>query len=192
MIREYLDRITSEHRGKNNFDACIRAKLKATDNVWDAAVRLLNAFSVEEAVGVQLDALGEWVGVERQLEFQPADGSPPLMDDTTYRSVLKMRIAQNNWNGRNESLPGIWTNLFDSAHMAVQDNQDMSMTVLITGSYEIDDVLSKIQMVKSGYVVPKPEGVRLGIEIRENLIAYTGPYMAPAVGYVVDLKTEPV
>ncbi|SQC91538.1 Protein of uncharacterised function (DUF2612) [Cedecea neteri] len=90
---------------------------------------LINAFDIDTAVGVQLDALGKWIGRSRvvsqpisgvyfswdtdglgydqgvwQGPYDPDAGYTSLGDET-YRIILKAKIAMNNWDGQNDTLP---------------------------------------------------------------------------------------
>lgn len=118
---------------------------------------LVTAFDIDTAVGVQLDILGLWIGRSRivsqpisgvyfswdtdglgydqgiwQGPYDPDSGYTTLSDET-YRIILKAKIAINNWDGRNDSLPPI----LDAAtagsglKMQIVDNQDMTISVWV-------------------------------------------------------------
>lgn len=136
--------------------------LASTVSIIDDAVlvssEIPNAFDIDNAVGMQLDVLGEIVGRGRELAFQPSEGEP-VLDDTNYRIALKAKIAQNQWDGTIPAIYEIWGNLFPDIGLSVVDNQDMTMSALIDG--QMDQVIT--EMVASGYIIPKPAGVRLTI-----------------------------
>ncbi|HBU1390013.1 TPA: DUF2612 domain-containing protein, partial [Klebsiella pneumoniae] len=64
--------------------------------------------------------------------FDPDDGFLDLSDEV-YRLVLKVKIAINNWNGQNDTLPEILDNALTGSgiRMAIVDNQDMSISIWI-------------------------------------------------------------
>jgi hypothetical protein len=119
-------------------------------------------YDLDVAVGVQLDAVGLWVGISRYVvepltgvyfSFDTAglgwdqgvwmgpydpDSGLVTLDDATYRLAIRTKIAANNWDG---SMIGAYTalaNLFNSTVtpgtiLIIQDNQDMTMTIGLAG-----------------------------------------------------------
>lgn len=125
--------------------------------VEEYADRLIDAFDVDTAVGPQLDILGDIVGVDRVLKFDPTDASP-VMDDNTYRLCIKAGIIKNQWKGSAKDLVDAWFTLFpDTPVFEIQDNQDMTFNVVISGDF----TTLEREIIANGYIIPKPEGVRL-------------------------------
>ena len=119
----------------------------------------MDAFILDTAVGAQLDAIGRIVGVNRLLNFYPVGGESPVMDDDTYRVVIKARIIQNYWKGNLDELYEAWTVLFPDVRLQIQDLQDMTYNVVIIG--EFTSLMR--ELIVNGYIVPKPEGVRIAL-----------------------------
>lgn len=155
-IQEYLDRVTSEHRDKPKFIAWLASILTPTDYIYNCINKIDDAFDLDKAVGNQLDVLGELIGVSRTLVFQPPDMSS-LLDDNTYRLVLKAKIGKNMWQSTKPEVQEIWKGMFSDLQLDLIDNQDMSMTAVI---YGVLDELREL-LIANGYIVPKPSGVRL-------------------------------
>jgi hypothetical protein len=87
-----------------------------------------------------------------------------VLDDATYRILLKARVAQFQWDGRISTLQGIWKGLFPGGTIAIIDNQNMSFTVLLSGTFT-----SIIQdLIVNDYIVPRPEGVLINITFGET------------------------
>lgn len=102
---------------------------------------------------------GIWQG-----PYDPDSGYTTLSDET-YRIILKAKIAINNWDGRNDSLPPI----LDAAtagsglKMQIVDNQDMTISVWVFPETDISDVsLELIAAIKQGYLTVKSAGVWAG------------------------------
>ena len=76
---------------KPKFMALAAAVLRQATDLITLAQSIAPGFSVGTAVGVQLDAIGESFGMERQ------DG----WSDTTYRTVLLRKLKRNTWDGTN-------------------------------------------------------------------------------------------
>ena len=150
---------------------------------------LITAFDIDTAVGVQLDILGLWIGRSRivsqpisgvyfswdtdglgydrgiwQGPYDPDSGYTTLSDET-YRIILKAKIAINNWDGRNDSLPPILeaATAGSGLRMQIVDNRDMTISVWVFPETDISDVsLELIAAIKQGYLTVKAAGVWAG------------------------------
>jgi hypothetical protein len=150
---------------------------------------LITAFDIDEAIGVQLDALGEWIGRSRivsqpisgvyfsfdkdglgwdqgvwQGPYDPDAGYTSLSDDT-YRIILKAKIAINGWDGQNDSLPPILEAALEGSGLKMQifDNQDMTISVWVFPETDISLVsLELIAAIRQGYLTVKAAGVWAG------------------------------
>lgn len=181
-VEEYLALITSEHRDKPRFMATVRESIAPLVEVMNFLLSLPQAFDLDEAIGVQLDAVGLWVGISRRIAtpitdvyftwddenlgweygvwkgpYDPDSGLIDLPDDF-YRIVIKAKIAANHWDG---TIPGAyeaWKIVFNDTPIVIQDNQNMSMVVGIPGT-----TLSPIwqELLTGGYIPLKPEGVQI-------------------------------
>ena len=80
-------------RDKPRFAALAAAVLQQVNELMALVPALESGFSVGQAVGVQLDALGASVSVSRQSGWS----------DETYRSILLRKLRRNQWNGLNDS-----------------------------------------------------------------------------------------
>lgn len=130
-MSKYTELITNYHATKPKFLAHVDLMTRPLIDVAAATRGLITAFDIDSAVGVQLDILGLWIGRSRvvsqpisgvyfswdtdglgydqgvwQGPYDPDSGYMYLSDET-YRVILKAKIAINNWDGRNDSLPAI-------------------------------------------------------------------------------------
>jgi len=158
-IQRYLNLVTSQHQDKPKFMAWLAAPLGILDDAATLANNFNTHFDQDLAVGVQLDTLGDIVGVNRTVSYQPLDGSSPVLGDDTFRKLIKAKISKNQWDGTTEKIYELWENVFPNFGLQVIDHQDMSMTALMTG--QIDS--STQQLIANSYIVPKPQGVFLTI-----------------------------
>jgi hypothetical protein len=151
----YQSLITSEYQTAPNFLAWLNialARLTDASNTIDA---IQGAFDFDAAAGAQLDALGTIIGQSRTVGFQPSSSVSPVLDDTTYRILLKARIAQNDWDGTIDSLQVVWQSLFPGGRIAIVDAQNMTATIIVSGPFT--SILQ--DLISNGYIVPRPEGV---------------------------------
>ncbi len=105
--------------------------------------------------GAQLDIIGQIVGQSRIMTFQPSNGISPILGDEIYRMLLKAKIAQNQWDGRLSSILPIWANLFPGGSIKIQDNQNMTTSVFLSGTFS--SII--LDLIINGLIVPRPEGV---------------------------------
>lgn len=152
----YESLITSQYQQSENYLAWLGSVLQLLCDAQACINSLPAAFNIATAVGVQLDTLGVLVGVGRTLPFQPTGGIKPMLGDTDYRLLIRAKIAQNQWDGQASSLWGIWQTLFPGGSIYVIDNQNMTATIILAGSFTN---LTQ-QMITNGLIVPRPETVQ--------------------------------
>lgn len=151
----YLNLITSEYQNSPQFLAMLQVYLRPFVDAAVCLSTMVDYFDIDEATGVQLDALGIILGASRTVQFQPSNNVSPILDDATYRILLKAKIAQNQWNGQAGSLFATWQNLFPGGTIYVIDNQNMTATIILAGLFTsiIKD------LIVNGFIVPRPETV---------------------------------
>ena len=95
-----------------------------------------------------------FVGEERTLDFIPQSGESPVLDNESYRVLLKSRIIKNLWKGGIEDLQDSWEELFND-RIKIRDNQDMTIDILVKDPF--DNRLN--EAIARGKVFPKPQSV---------------------------------
>lgn len=180
-MSEYTDRITSEHADKPKFVALVDGITLDVSSIRNMELGLVDKFDLELAIGAQLDIIGEWVGISRNVNtsisgvyfsfdtpglgfdqgvwkgpFDPDTGITVLPDDT-YRILIRAKIGANRWDG---TMPG-WKAIIDQVfapetNIFVQDNGDMTMTVVVAGV--IPSALF-LALLTGGYLPLKPEAI---------------------------------
>ena len=179
----YLGLITAFHRGKPKFAATVHALVEPVVAQQSFMAHLPLDFDLDEAIGVQLDQVGEWVGRSRFVAtpiagawfsfdtefrgfdagswFQPfdTDGGITRLDDETFRTLLRAKIAANNWDGTLPAAKEALEIIFPGGEtqLVITDNQDMTITFGVSGV--IPSALF-IALLSDGYLPLKPEGVR--------------------------------
>jgi len=175
MMDSYLDLITSQHRGRRKFMRTVEALLSCSDDIFALAVYLDDEYDLDNATGVQEDVLGEFVGAQRTLPYQPDKGLSSVLDNEAYRTLIRARIAKNMWTGGIYDIKELWSALFGKG-IIIQDNQDMTIDVLAIG---IDDQITN-EMIRQGLIIPKPQGVRVNY------------YFAGQAVFGYDLETDTI
>lgn len=208
---KYLDLITSEHNQKPKYMAILSQFLTPLVQMKAIAQSLNTLFDLDNAVGVQLDILGLWIGASRQLKtlitgvyftyntgpgynigiykgpFDPTTGITSL-PDAQYRLLLKATAAANQWNGEIESAYEDYDILLAGTPFSVliYDWQDMSMTFALIGG--VPDAVTEA-LFTGGYLSLKPDGVRVRDYITQAVpgpvFGYAGAPDLPIAGYNV-------
>jgi hypothetical protein len=192
-VPSYLSLVTSEHQGKPLYAAFLSLFLQGQVDLQNFLMSLPPAFDVDTAVGVQLDAVGVRVGIGRavptpltgvyfswdttglgwdqgtwQGEFDPDTGIS-LLSDPAYRTVIKAKIAANQWDGTAQGAQAVWADAFGPGMIELTDNQDMTETLTWTGPPP-DEVTRQLFLL--GYFNLKPAGVGLTTVVRSKGLAH--------------------
>ena len=206
-LNDYTSLITSEHRDKPRFAATVAAVVQPLVDQMNLLASMPGKFDLDVAVGDQLDTVGLWVGVSRRIRtpltgiyfsfdidglgfdqaiwkgpFDP-DTGPTVLDDDTYRLVIRAKIGANHWDGTLASSAAILNSIFGAdTHVFIEDHQDMSMTIGISGKVPSAVFLA---LLAGGYIPLKPEGVRVNYTIVTTVdgaplfgFDMSGPYVA--------------
>lgn len=181
-IEDYLNLIPSINRDQPDFIDTLTLDVSPCVQVQELLTQMVPLFDVDVAVGDQLDIIGLWVGVSRNVSI-PITGvyftwddvitngwdygnwepsTPPssitVLPDYAYRTLIKAKIAANHWDGTTDGAYAIWDSIFTTITILIQDNQDMSYDLAIVGG--IVDALT-LALITGGYIPLKPEGVRV-------------------------------
>jgi hypothetical protein len=162
-INDYLSLITSEHRGKPRFAAMVAMMCQTSVDQQINTAAMTRAFDLDNAAGVQLDTLGLFIGVTRNVQDIPISGGGMLtvLNDTYYRLVLRAWIIADQWDGTIPDAYAFWAALLPGHTIQILDNQDMTMrvTLMDTG----DPVVNGLFV--AGLLPLKPAGVAVTYDI---------------------------
>lgn len=164
-LSDYTNLITSQHADKPKFTALVGVLSQCFADLQSFLDSLPREFDVDEARYKQLDVIGEWVGLDRNLRATapgvyipaPPTGVVPLADPD-YKTLLRGKIGSNNWDG---TLAGAYdkvTYIFGDtgSRLFIIDNQDMSITVCVAGMVPSDAFKAALA---GGYMQVRPCGV---------------------------------
>lgn len=177
LIDTYRKLLTSEYRHSPKLINWLLWLLNEGTTYTTFIQTFISAFDLDNAAGQQLDTIGRLVGVKRLLTFVPAGGESPLLEDDTYRMLIKATIIKNTWKGKLEDLYSAWRTVFPNTKLfQIQDLQDMTFNVIIAGAF----TSLERELITNGYIIPKPEGVRI------NLLTITDITGLPLFSYDMD------
>ena len=115
---DYLTLFPGYVQEKPKFMALAAAVLRQATDLITLAQSIAPGFSVGSAAGIQLDALGESYGIERQAGWS----------DATYRTVLLRKLKRNTWDGTNGTAPQ-----YLEAGETLNDNSDGTVSIHAPG-----------------------------------------------------------
>lgn len=178
----YLDLITSEYQESPNYLATVSLDVSVQVQVQSLLSQMISLFDLDIAVGQQLDFIGAWAGISRNVaipitgiyfswddiqtdgwdfgSWEPFNGPSTItvLPDDAYRSLIRAKIAANQWDGTTNGAYEIWDAVFPTIKILIQDNQDMTYDLIIVGA--IIDSLT-VAIITGGYIPLKPEGVEV-------------------------------
>lgn len=183
MADDYTQLVTPLHQ-QDKFLASVAAFTDGLGQITDATLALTQQYGLATAEGVQLDTVGKWVGIGRDVRtpvdnqffswdtagkgwdegywkgaFVPTEGIA-FLDDISYRAALRFKILQNTWEGPMLAFYTRWVLLEGATPnlLVVHDNMDMSMGVTFYGPPM--SIFLRLFIEQQG-LVPKPLGVRI-------------------------------
>ena len=182
---KYEQRVPSQHRDRPRFMETLRTLLDPLCALGDLMERVPELYDVDTATGAQLDAVGAWVGRSRWIDsplsgiyfewggtidtgwghglwkgrYDPTSGMVKL-DDDTYRTLIRLQIAANSWDGTTESAYAAWKGAFPQSQIIIEDHGDMSITIGIAGKLQGTSQKALFAQQISPF---KPGGVRISV-----------------------------
>lgn len=146
-------RLLERFRGMPVFEALLRIALKRTQHVEDVLWSIYVGVWIDNAVGVQLDNLGDVVG-------EPRGGR----QDTQYRIYIRARIAINRANGKiNDTLK--------VARLILESTATLTYTPEYPAAYRVDVANTAISAADIDVLLNqvRPAGVRLTTVVAGDL-----------------------
>ena len=140
---DYINLISPYHHQKPRFMALVQAVLSQAEELMNLITAMPSELSTDRAAGVCLDLLGALVGVSR-----PAGN----MADSSFRLLVRAGALLNHWPGSNETVPDILSALFPGRGAKLTDNQDGTVTFMMTGA---------LPPVPLEEILPVPAGVKI-------------------------------
>lgn len=184
-VTKYTDLVTSQHADKLNFLAALTISCQPLADLSALLSNIPHLFDVDYAEGQQLDVVGQWVGVTRDLSvpisgvyfafdtagvgfdegvwmgpYDPATGITQL-SDYYYRILIKIRILNNHWDGSLSSAYDLVNQIFGALGYTffIQDHCDLTIDFGIIGTTPPDALIKALLI--SGKFNVKPAGVHI-------------------------------
>lgn len=183
IVQDYLNLITSSWNQKPNFTAMVSLDVSLPVRVQSLLASMIPIFDLDTPpVGNQLDIIGQWVGITRNVaipitnvyfawdgdpslgwdygSWQPANAPTTItsLPDSAYLLLIRAKIAANNWDGTTDGAYRIWDSIFPQFTILIQDYQNMTYAFAIVGG--VVDSLT-LALLTGGYIQLRPEGVMI-------------------------------
>ena len=126
-LNDYLSLFPGSTREKPRFMAVASAVLQQVVDLQAVVGEMNTAFAPATAQGVQLEALGESLGLSRLDTTAGAAAS-----DEVYRDFIRKKLIRWGWDGTNKSVPRIAEQL--QIGSVEKDNQNGTVTVTGAGT----------------------------------------------------------
>lgn len=184
-VTPFTDLVTSEHQDKPNFMSMVGLLCQPLSDLIILNQSFASKFYVDQAEGEQLDYIGKWVGVSRELtevltgvffsfdterlgfdegvwfgRTSTITGLTVLPDDQ-YRLLIKARILNNRWDADIPDAYEIGSIIFEPLGYSIfiEDHNDLTMNFGLIGEIPPDVLTWKL--LTGGYLNLKPIGVRI-------------------------------
>lgn len=133
--------LPSQYAGLPNWEAYLTAFAKVIQGAEDDGYKFLTELALPNAVGVQLDGLGEILGEERKGR-----------NDDDYRAFLGIRVTINISRGEPETLISVLAAITDSSYVALAEVFPARVEMYFNGATIPSDLLNNMNLVKAAGV----------------------------------------
>lgn len=158
-VTAYTELIPSSNQDAPNFMAMVAATAQPWADCSAVYQSIPELYDIDNAVGTQLDTLGQWIGVSRNLAepltgvyfaldttgvgfdqgvwqgpYDPSTGLVALPDQF-YVLLLKAKILNNYWNGTKPTAYALADVLYAAFgySLMIQDNANLTMDIGLFG-----------------------------------------------------------
>lgn len=187
-MARWLALVTSEHADKPKLMATLAARLQPYADNIAVLESLPSIFDLDNAIGVQLDIVGLWVGVTRTLRapitgvyfawdtpgvgwdqgtwYQPGQSTSSITElpDDAFRTLLRATVAVTHWDGTISGAYSAWAAAFAGTPygILIDETGPLAITLTLTGT---PDAVTAA-MFSGGYLSLKPAGVSVTLVVR--------------------------
>lgn len=189
---KYTNLITSEHQSAPKFMDMVAQVCQAWADSVALSQLIPGLYDIDQAVGAQLDVIGRWVGISRQLSaplvgiyfsfdtagvgfdqgvwlgpYDPTTGLVSLPDDQ-YRLLLKAKILNNHWDCDTADAYALANVIFQPLgyQLFIQDHGDLTMDLGLIGSGPPPPIVWS--MLTTGSLNIKPLGVHINNYVAQS------------------------
>lgn len=131
---------------------------------------VINGFNLDSAVGVQLDTLGKYIGLNRQVKVNIGDTDTNILTDEQYRLLLKLKLISNTNFSSTSQIRAALYELFPN-DIRLFDNRTMLY------EYELSTLWNDlVNVIIAEQLLPLPMGIGYNITVVPDLLELYGYY----------------
>ena len=189
---QYTNLITYPHLDKTNFVQTVDVTTKGFGIYYESPYgtlhkpleRLFELYDLDLGLGTQLDALADWIGVDRYFNISMGsigknfpNWSESHLSDDWYRKLLRWKIKNNHWDGTPN--PYVDTTLLqdNDFHYVVNDLSSGDISIGLVSNGTLDTPSSQLLIfLVSGKIRFVAGGIHLSCIFYplQRLISHTG------------------
>ena len=121
--------------------------------------KVIDGFNIDTAVGKQLDILGKYIGLSRNVKTILSDTGSTVLDDSDYRLLLKFKLLSNITFASTAQIRNALYELFPRS-VRVYDNRDMTYEYVVSTQFQ-----NVIGVILAEELLPLPMGVGYNVII---------------------------
>lgn len=165
----YADLLILQYKTQPKARATIQALIKELYGSG-SLLDLVNGFDLDTAEGKQLDTLGKYIGLGRQVKVNIGSSDTNILTDDQYRILLKLKLVQNtNFSSTSQIRTALYElfpndiRLFDPRTMVYE--------------YQLSTLFNDlVNVIIAEELLPLPMGVGYNINVVPDLLAIYGYY----------------
>lgn len=165
----YADLLILQYKTQPKARATIKALIKELYGSG-SPLDLVNGFNLDTAVGKQLDTLGKYIGLGRQVKVNIGSSDTNILTDDQYRILLKLKLVQNtNFSSTSQIRKALYElfpndiRLFDPRTMVYE--------------YQLSTLFNDlVNVIIAEELLPLPMGVGYNINVVPDLLSLYGYY----------------
>ena len=165
----YADLLILQYKTQPKARATIKALIKELYGSG-SLLDLVNGFNLDTAVGKQLDTLGKYIGLNRQVKVNIGSSDTNILTDEQYSILLKLKLVQNtNFSSTSQIRAALYElfpndiRLFDPRTMVYE--------------YQLSTLFNDlVNVIVAEELLPLPMGVGYTINVVPDLLAIYGYY----------------
>lgn len=158
LIVYYKDLLIIQYKTRTKAPEHIAALIDAI-MIFELIENVQGAYSIETAVGVQLDVLGAYLGFDRTASIGT---TTVILNDTDFRFFLKFKIIQNFSNYSVAEIDDLLFEFFGTT-IELYDNFDMSILYTLLGV-----TAQTASILVNENLLPKPAAVGINVVLASS------------------------
>lgn len=165
----YADLLILQYKTQPKARATIKALIQELYGSG-SPLQIVNGFDIETATGKQLDILGKYIGLGRQVKVNIGSSNTNILSDDQYRILLKLKLIQNtNFSSTSQIRTALYElfpndiRLFDPRTMKYE--------------YQLSTLFNDlVNVIIAEELLPLPMGIGATINVVPDLLSIYGYY----------------